>query len=79
MPPPSSHTTVHTVPYTAVPAVMIGYYLLACCHINAQSYLVDSVHYFQLRPSFEVSVQNNQKFGSNAATGSGLQHTAAVL
>ena len=54
--PPSSHTTVRTVPYTAVSVFV---YLCSLClqSLTAQLPIVDSVHYLQLRPSCEVSGQ----------------------
>jgi len=46
--PPSSHTTVRTVPYTAVPVVRRFVDIVACCPVSAQPYLTDSVRYFRL-------------------------------
>src|SRR4030067_899314 len=47
--PPSSHTTVRTVPYTAVPVVPRFGDVVACRPMSAQPYLTDSVRYFRLQ------------------------------
>ena len=57
----------------AVPINALDLNLNACQTISAQPYLVDSVHYFRLRPSFEDSAQFGQYIGSKSSTGSGLQ------
>ena len=49
MRPPSSHTTVRTVPYTAVPVVPRFGDVVACRPMSAQPYLTDSVRYFRLQ------------------------------
>ena len=49
---PSSHTTVRTVPYTAVP-VSVGWWVLSACHPHsAQPYLTGSARYFRLQALF---------------------------
>jgi hypothetical protein len=47
-PPPSLHTTVHTVPYTAVPINALVVIFHARQPISIQIYLMDFVHDFQL-------------------------------
>jgi len=57
----------------AVPINALVPNLNACRTISAQPYLVDSVHYFRLRPSLEDSAQFGQSIDSKSSTGSGLQ------
>ena len=50
---PSSHTTVRTVPCTAVP-VSVGLWVLSACHPHsAQPYLAGSARYFRLQALFQ--------------------------
>jgi hypothetical protein len=47
--PPTSHTTVRTVPYTAVPVVPHFGDVVACQPLSAQPSLTDSVRYFRFQ------------------------------
>ena len=49
MRPPTSHTTVRTVPYTAVPVVPHFGDVVACQPLSAQPSLTDSVRYFRFQ------------------------------
>ncbi len=51
LPSPNSHTTVRTVPYTAVPVLLGVFELNACCPISTQPYLTGSARYFRFQGS----------------------------
>lgn len=60
---PSSHTTMHTVPYTAV-HVALGFMVPNGRRpTSAQPYLAGSARYLGLRPSCEASAQGGRKSG----------------
>ena len=71
--PPSSHTTVRTVPYTAVPAVRRFGDFLACRPTSAQPYLADSVRDLRLPgPLSERLLGTHRESVSRFLTGSAL-------
>ena len=79
MPPPSSHTTVRRVPYTAVPAGLRFAVLNACHPISARRYLAASVRYLRPEPADAASAQGGQKISPASPTGSALRRLVRLL
>jgi hypothetical protein len=75
LPPPSSHTTVRRVPYTAVPGGLCFAVLNACHPISARRYLAASVRYLRPGPACAESAQGDQKIGPASPTGSALRRS----